>query len=63
MQWSPKTTSPTPCLLRSVQALEDSIEILNTQFSTCELIKLDAAVLREGGIPDSERKLLLASDS
>jgi hypothetical protein len=46
-----------------VQALEDSIEILNTQFSTCELIKLDAAVLREGGIPDSERKLLLASDS
>lgn len=46
--------------LRSVQALEDCIEILNTQYSTCELVKLDAVALRSADTPDVERVPFLA---
>ena len=42
-------------LPRSVQALEECIDLLNVQFGACELVKLDAAALRNGDTADAEK--------
>ena len=44
--------------LRAVRLLDESIEILNDQFGACELVKLDAAVLKTNA-PDGEKQSFL----
>ena len=43
-----------PSLLRCVQSLENAIELLNKEFASCEILKLDAAPLKDGKIPLTE---------
>ena len=51
---------PMPYLLRCVHNLESAIELLNKEFATCEILKLDAAPLRDEKTPMAESDSYLA---